>query len=127
VTVLLSSHILAEVQQVCDAATIIGHGRMLASGRVDDLIGASTTYRVGVPDPTAAAALLSAAGHPARVEGTGLVVDTPASPAEITRTLVGGGIYLTELVAVRADLESVFLQLTEQATLGHGPDEGVRA
>ena len=39
VTVLLSSHILAEVQQVCDSATIIGHGRMLASGRVEDLIG----------------------------------------------------------------------------------------
>ena len=37
-TVLLSSHILAEVQQVCDSATIIGNGRMLASGRVDDLL-----------------------------------------------------------------------------------------
>ncbi len=40
VTVLLSSHILAEVQQVCTSATIIGNGRLLASGRVDDLIGA---------------------------------------------------------------------------------------
>ena len=47
VTVLLSSHILAEVQQVCTSATIIGNGRMLASGRVDDLIGTSTSYRVG--------------------------------------------------------------------------------
>ena len=45
VTVLLSSHILAEVQQVCTSATIIGNGRLLASGRVDDLLGAE----YGVP------------------------------------------------------------------------------
>ena len=56
VTVLLSSHILAEVQQVCTSATIIGNGRLLASGRVDDLLGASTAYRVGVPDPAGRAA-----------------------------------------------------------------------
>ena len=61
VTVLLSSHILAEVQQVCTSATIIGNGRMLASGRVDDLLGTSTAYRVGVPDPVAARAVLGGA------------------------------------------------------------------
>ncbi len=62
VTVLLSSHILAEVQQVCTSATIIGNGRMLASGKVDDLIGGGTAYRVGVPDRTVAERVLSAAG-----------------------------------------------------------------
>ena len=124
VTVLLSSHILAEVQQVCDSATIIGHGRMLASGRVDDLIGTSTTYRVGVPDPATAAGLLAGAGHAVRAEDRGLVVDTQAPPGEITRTLADAGVYLSELTPVRADLESVFLELTEQATLGHGTDEG---
>src|SRR3954447_2208222 len=62
VTVLLSSHILAEVQQVCTSATIIGQGRMLASGRVDELVGSSTAYRVAVPDPEAASTVLAAAG-----------------------------------------------------------------
>src|SRR3954447_3210206 len=62
VTVLLSSHILAEVQQVCTSATIIGQGRMLASGPVDELVGVSTAYRVGVPDPEAARTVLADAG-----------------------------------------------------------------
>ena len=127
VTVLLSSHILAEVQQVCDSATIIGHGRMLASGRVEELIGSSTTYRVVVPDPDEAARALQAAGHGVRRDGRVLVVDTPEPPEAITRTLAEGGIYLSELVPLRADLESVFLQLTEDSTLGHGTDLGARA
>src|SRR6476661_2303246 len=62
VTVLLSSHILGEVQQVCTSATIIGNGKMLASGRVEDLLGASTSYRVGVPHPEVARTALIAAG-----------------------------------------------------------------
>ena len=126
VTVLLSSHILAEVQQVCDSATIIGHGRMLASGRVEELIGTSTTYRVVVADVPAGIRLLEAAGHGVRVEGPVLVVDTPGPPEAITRALADGGVYLAELVPVRADLESVFLQLTEESTLGHGQDLGAK-
>ena len=55
-TVLLSSHILAEVQQVCDSVSIIGNGRLLASGAVDDLLGESSgTTRVRVADPATAA------------------------------------------------------------------------
>ena len=62
VTVLLSSHILAEVQQVCTSATIIGNGRMLASGPVADLLGTSTVHRVVAPDEAAARAALESAG-----------------------------------------------------------------
>ena len=118
VTVLLSSHILAEVQQVCDSATIIGRGRMLASGRVDDLIGsgAGATWKVGVSDPTAALGVLEADGHVARLSDDALVVDSD-EPERITRTLAAAGIYLNELTAQRADLESVFLQLTEGSSL----------
>ena len=119
---LLSSHILAEVQQVCDSATIIGHGRMLASGRVEDLIGAGTTYRVVVADPDAAAR--RAAGR--RLTAYGATrrcwSSTPPSHPTITRALARGRDLLSELVPVRADLESVFLQLTEESTLGHGTD-----
>jgi ABC-2 type transport system ATP-binding protein len=117
VTVLLSSHILAEVQQVCTSATIIGNGKLLASGTVDELLGAGTTYRVAVPDPTSAADVLMRAGlEPSRVDGV-LHVDAE-SPAAITRALGEAGIWLTELGPVRADLESYFLQLTESEQLG---------
>ncbi len=55
-TVLVSSHILDEVEQVADTVSIIGHGRLLASGRVADVIGdpTVTSLRVGVADPVTA-------------------------------------------------------------------------
>jgi ABC-2 type transport system ATP-binding protein len=121
VTVLLSSHILAEVQQVCTSATIIGNGRLLASGAVDDLLGARTTYRVDAPDRDAARRVLAEAGF--TVDAQDLVVDTDR-PGDVTGALAAAGIWLTELSPVRRDLESVFLELTSGDTLG-GPTEVV--
>ena len=119
VTVLISSHILAEVQQVCTAATIIGNGRTLASGTVAELLGGSApTYRVVVPDPVPARAALEAAGL--RVTGqdpASLLVETD-TPAAVTRVLGEAGVWLTELTPRRADLESIFLSLTEHDQLG---------
>ena len=62
VTVLLSSHILAEVQQVCHSVTIIGHGRTVASGSVESLLGESRsrTRGSGIEASTGSAALASA-------------------------------------------------------------------
>jgi ABC-2 type transport system ATP-binding protein len=114
VTVLLSSHILAEVQQVCTSATIIGNGRMLASGKVDDLVGVSTAYRVGAPDPDAARRVLTDAGFSVT---DGLLVETDR-PADVTQALGAAGIWLTELTPVRRDLEAVFLELTAGTELG---------
>ena len=129
VTVLLSSHILAEVQQVCTSATIIGNGRLLASGRVDELLqGGAAAVRVEVPDAGAARGVLQAAGFavtPAPEDLPGLLVECE-SPAEVTRVLGEAGLWLTSLTPVRRDLESVFLELTEADTLGHDqPHDGV--
>ncbi|WP_244928722.1 ABC transporter ATP-binding protein [Nocardioides sp. W7] len=112
VTVLLSSHILAEVQHVCTSATIIGNGRLLASGTVEDLLGAGTAYRVAVPDPEAAGAALAAAGLAAAPEPSGGLRVETEDPAAVTRALAGAGIWLTELSPLRPDLETFFLQLT---------------
>ncbi|MGH3372058.1 MAG: ABC transporter ATP-binding protein, partial [Nocardioidaceae bacterium] len=118
VTVLLSSHILAEVQQVCHSVSIIGNGRLLASGPVDTLIGdrAPATTRVGVADPAAAAACLTGAGYQVTRRGELLEVDRVDDAADVTRLLAEHGIYLRELTRVRPDLESVFLQLTRDDT-----------
>jgi ABC-type multidrug transport system ATPase subunit len=114
-TVLVSSHILAEVQQVADTVSIVTQGRLVASGRVADLVAAAgaAETRVGVADPTAAATVLAAQGWTVRPDGAQtLRVTGAAAPAEITRVLAEAGLYLHELVPVRADLEQVFLGLT---------------
>ena len=121
VTVLLSSHILAEVQQVCTSATIIGNGRMLASGKVDDLLGSGHVHRVTVDDQAAATAALEAKGFTVSRDGTSLRVETEADPAVITRALGEAGLWLSEITAVRPDLETVFLELTAGETLGPTP------
>ncbi|MEO9325269.1 ABC transporter ATP-binding protein [Nocardioides sp. C4-1] len=125
VTVLLSSHILAEVQQVCDSATIIGNGRLLASGLVRDLVDAgATTHEVEVADVDAALAVLGRAGMSAARSAThpaGLRVESD-DPATITRTLGEAGLWLSALTPVRRDLESVFLELTADDTLGTATD-----
>ena len=117
VTVLLSSHILAEVQQVCTSATIIGNGRLLASGTVDDLLGTSSLHRVVTPDPERAAAVLGAAGLSVTPSDGVLRVEADDAGA-ITRALGEADIWLTELTPLRPDLETFFLQLTDADKLG---------
>jgi len=117
VTVLLSSHVLAEVQQLCTSVSIIGDGRLLASGTVDDLLGESTSHtRVGVRDADQATLVLTAAGYAVTRDGDDLLVQGHEHPEEITRALAGHDLFVTELSAVRPDLESFFLVLT-----GHQP------
>jgi ABC-2 type transport system ATP-binding protein len=120
VTVLLSSHILAEVQQICDSVTIIGNGRMLASGKVDDLLGASNVYRVRVGDSESALRRLTEAGFAVEPDHGTLQVETDRPPADITRTLGESQLWLEELTAVRPDLETFFLDLTSGEALGEG-------
>ncbi len=123
VTVLLSSHILAEVQQVCSSVTIIGNGRMLASGKVDDLIGASTSYRLRVADHDTAVRRLEEAGFTIHPDRDAVRVETDRPPEDITRTLADAGVWLSELTPVRPDLETFFLELTSGDALG---EEGAR-
>jgi len=115
-TVLISSHILAEVQQVCDSVSIIGRGRLLAGGSVADVLsgqGGPAQVRVRVDDQTAAADVLTRAGFSVAVDDTSLLVSGAADPAALTRALANEGHYVSELVPIVADLESVFLQITE--------------
>ena len=115
-TVLLSSHLLAEVQQVCDSVSIIGEGRLLSTGRVDDLVGRESgqAVRVVVADPSAARPHLEAAGWRVERLSDGLQVVGAPDPSDISRTLGEQGIWVRELAPEHADLESVFLRLTDR-------------
>jgi len=118
-TVLVSSHILDEVEQVADTVSIIGHGRLLASGRVADVIGDQTasSLRVGVADPVVAQRILTDGGLLVRLDGGLLVVEGMSDGAEITRRLAAHNLFVNELTPIRADLESVFLELTAEEGL----------
>ncbi len=117
VTVLLSSHILAEVQQVCDSVSIIGEGRLLSQGRVEDLVGRGEAMgvRLRVAERERAAEVLRAAGMTVSIDAQTLYVEAVPDPARITQVLAEAGLFVRELVPDRADLESVFLELTSKA------------
>lgn len=113
-TVLLSSHLLPEVQQVCDSVTILARGRRVASGPVTEVLATQSSgdVRVRVPDKAAAAAVLTDAGFTVSPTEDALLVHAVLSPGEVTRVLAMHGHYLEELTPVTADLESAFLALT---------------
>jgi ABC-2 type transport system ATP-binding protein len=114
VTVLLSSHLLAEVQQVCDSVSIVSRGRHVVSGPVSEVLatGSSGEVRVRVEDAGHAASVLTEAGLTVRSEGTHLVVSDVADPAWITQVLARRRLFVSELTPLAANLESVFLELT---------------
>ena len=117
-TVFLSSHLLAEVQQVCDHVSIMSRGRCVARGRVAEVLSTRTSGRVRlrVDDAAGATVALARAGHRVeRADDGALVVSGVGRPDELTRTLAEAGLYLSELTPVAADLESAFLELTGDA------------
>jgi ABC-2 type transport system ATP-binding protein len=116
-TVLLSSHSMDLIERVCDNVAIIADGRLLAAGKVDDLLGEDTARtRVGVADPDRATTVLTDAGYAVVRDGSDLLVQGHEHPEEITRTLAAEELYVAELSAVRPVLESFFLSRT-----GHRP------
>ncbi len=115
-TVLLSSHILAEVQQVCDSVSIIGNGGLLASGAVDELVGREppSGVRLGLSDRDAALAALREAGFDVVPDGRHLYVASVDHPEELTRLLAGRDLWVREMVPDGGDLEQVMVELAEQ-------------
>ena len=117
-TVLLSSHLLAEVQEICDRVGIIAGGRLLVESTVADLRGATGIRLVAEPIDRALAVAMSVAGDDAvEVDGPVLRVSGSAGQApELARALVGAGIDITELTPVERSLEDVFFDLTRTVT-----------
>ncbi|MET7667473.1 ABC transporter ATP-binding protein [Micromonospora luteifusca] len=114
VTVLVSSHILGEIQLICDHVTIISRGRRVAAGPVDEVLAGHDRHEflVRVAEPQRAAELLQAAELTAVVDGGALVVGGVSDPTVVSRVLGEQGLWVGELTPLRPDLESVFLELT---------------
>lgn len=121
-TVLLASHDLGEVQQLCSTLSIIGDGKLLAQGSVEELVGERTVRtRVEVEQPDRAQEALVSAGYDVRRDGDALVVQGHEHPEQITKVLAEKQLFVAELSAIRADLHAYYLELT-----GHEPREDPR-
>ncbi|WP_238146627.1 ABC transporter ATP-binding protein [Ornithinimicrobium murale] len=123
-TVLVSSHILSEIEQIADTVSIIGRGRVVAQGSVAGLINEQAGaggVDVGIDSPEAAVTVLRRVGMSAELTADGLRVTGADRPADVTRALAAQGLYVSRLLPVRRDLESVFLQLTQDDQLGAQP------
>ncbi|WP_043496433.1 ABC transporter ATP-binding protein [Georgenia sp. SUBG003] len=116
-TVLLSSHLLREVEAVADDLVIIGGGRILAQGSTSDLLATPGT-EVRSTDDDALARALTAAGHHVAPAPGGL--STSATTEEVGRAALAAGVALTDLrPAAATGLEELFFGMTAQ----HGREE----
>ena len=113
-SVLLSSHLLNEVQQVCDRIAVLNKGRVVAQGRVNDLLnGSRPTVRVSVPVPADAARILQSLPGVENVQadGNSLIVTGVESPA-IMACLLQNNIIPTEITNQKSSLEALFMDVT---------------
>ena len=116
-TVLLSSHLMAEVEQTCDRVGVISRGRLAGEGTVDELRGRESLWLRAEPLEQAERVVRALRGIDAVARSDGglrVAADSAAAPA-IARALVEAGVSLGELRPERASLENVFLALTEEA------------
>jgi ABC-2 type transport system ATP-binding protein len=126
-TIFLSSHLLAEVEQLCNRVAVIGHGRLLAEGTIAEVVGGDNgrpKYRLVVDDAKSALRILESGAHATGASVAGppdghggeeirLAVG-PEGPGPVVRDLVAGGVAVLALVPARPSLEDLFLELTEE-------------
>jgi ABC-2 type transport system ATP-binding protein len=113
-TVLLSSHLLGEIEQICDRVGVISNGHLVKQSTVQDLVGEEGVLVRAQPIEQAQEVLTRMFGPDAlsRVDGEIHLKTKPENSAEINRQLVGAGIGVSELRPFERSLEEVFFQLT---------------
>jgi len=121
-TVVLSSHLLDEVERTCDAVAIVDHGKVIRQGPIAQLLaGSSFDLEIECSEPDRARTLLgtTALGAHVAVTPEGLDITLPEGTerdvvAEVNRILVEGGISVYRLQHIQASLEAWFLQVTSR-------------
>ena len=117
----LSSHLLDEVQRTCDAVAIVDHGRVIRQGPITELLqeAGGVVLRVDCSEPSRAAQLVAEGGIAAGAASTetGITVTLPTrtsreTVAEINRRLVAGEIAVYGIQEVQTTLEDWFLSVT---------------
>lgn len=120
-TVFISSHLLDEVEKICDAAAIVDRGKIITQGPIAELAegGSRQELIVGVEDPGQALSILSTSALVLEArrsdEGIRVILAGDArTAAQVNATLVGAGVGVTRLEPVRHSLEQRFLEITSR-------------
>ena len=118
-TVLLSSHLLGEVEQICDRVGVVRKGKLVAEGTVSELRGREGLLVRAKPLEEASyiAARLAGVEEATVVDGALRLVVDPERAAEINDKLVSAGVRVSELRPAEQSLEDVFLELTGRETV----------
>jgi ABC-type multidrug transport system ATPase subunit len=114
-TVLLSSHLMSEVEQVADRVGVINKGALLREGTVDELRGRESLWVRAEPlaEAERVLGLVPAVEQVARLDGGLRIAADPGAAPTINRALVEAGIAVAELRPERDSLEKIFLELTQ--------------
>jgi len=128
-TVVLSSHLMFEVEQVCDSVAILSRGRLITQGKVRDLLTQPEGVRLKATDQEEAQRILGTLKWVlgVRIENGYLVPEVPPERSgDLTKALSEQGVYVTEMSPVQISLERFFLEVTDEQVTST-PTEGVRS
>src|SRR5438067_2530290 len=115
-TILVSSHLLSEMELLADDVISIAAGKLVRQGTVDQITGSMATgsqVRVRTPNVEALTAALAELGATVTPNGGGALLVAGADAPVVGKAALGAGVELHELVTERPDLERVFLELTQ--------------
>ncbi|MFA4985057.1 MAG: ABC transporter ATP-binding protein [Candidatus Brocadiia bacterium] len=114
VTIVFSSHLLSEVEELCNRTAILRNGELLYEGGVQELVAGDGTIEVSVSDSQKACDLLTSKGLSALAEEDGVLLVTNGDPSGINELLVGAGFRVSRLAPRKRTLREVFLGYMKQ-------------
>lgn len=116
-TVLLSSHMLGEVEKICDRVGIIHNGKLVVESTVDELRGQSQIYVRATPEASAIQILNEMQIGEVQEKDDAIIVDAnPSLTGDIIKKLTENNIEVNELRSIEHTLEDIFMELTENDT-----------
>jgi ABC-2 type transport system ATP-binding protein len=126
--VLVSSHLMSELEESATHVVVIGRGRLLADASVSELIAAASTGRTSLRTAARweAMSVLSHAGATVAVTGTDTLTVTGIDPARVVALLNDSGVPFAEASAHRATLEAAYMELTRDAVEFRAAEEATR-
>ena len=117
-TILVSSHLMSEMSQTADRLIVVGRGRLIAEGSVEDVVRGSVTghVRVDTAEPDRLATLIGEGGAHTTTQPDGTLIVTGIEARDVGIVAASAGITLYELTPETASLEDAFFELTRDAT-----------